>query len=52
LFTHELLHALNLDHVSDPTSVMVSRISAGSGKIGFGDIAGLAALDTAACRTR
>jgi hypothetical protein len=44
LLTHELLHAVGLGHVSDPTSVITSRVSDGSGMIGPGDRAGLAAL--------
>lgn len=42
LFTHELLHVLGLDHNERPDSVMTSRISNSYGRLGSGDIEGLA----------
>lgn len=44
VITHETLHVVGLSHVTDPTSVMTTRLNTGSGRIGPGDIAGLEAL--------
>ena len=51
LFTHELLHALGLDHVENhPRSILNEKISQSIGTIGPGDIAGMAALGELACK--
>jgi len=52
LFTHELLHAVGLDHVSviDPHSILNQKISQSRGTIGPPDIAGLDALGNLACQ--
>jgi len=42
LFTHELLHVLGLAHNERPDSVMTSRISNSYGRLGSGDVEGLA----------
>lgn len=49
LFTHELLHVLNLDHVVHADSVLTARVSDSHGSIGLGDIAGLAELARIGC---
>jgi hypothetical protein len=50
LFTHELLHVINLDHVDDPQSLMTERISYSNGTIGAGDRAALAELSERGCK--
>ena len=53
LFTHELLHAVGLDHVSviDPHSILNQKISQSIGSmLGPVDIAGLDALGNLACQ--
>lgn len=49
LIVHEVLHALNLGHINDASSVMHPHLSKGAGRIGPGDIAGLEALNEFAC---
>jgi hypothetical protein len=49
LFTHELLHVINLDHVDDPESLMTERISYSNGSLGSGDRAALAVLSERGC---
>ena len=52
LFTHELLHAVGLDHVSviDPHSILNQKISQSIGTIGPVDKRGLDALGILACQ--
>jgi hypothetical protein len=49
LIVHEILHALNLGHVDDASSVMHPHLSKGAGRLGPGDIAGLEVLNQIAC---
>lgn len=49
LIVHEILHALNLAHVEDTSSVMYPLLSQGAGGLGPGDIAGLEELNRIAC---
>jgi hypothetical protein len=49
LIVHEMLHALNLAHVENTSSVMHPRLSQGPGKLGAGNIAGLEMLNDIAC---
>ncbi len=49
LILHEILHALNLGHVDDTSSIMFPLLSQGPGKLGPGDIAGLEVLNQIAC---
>jgi len=49
LIVHEILHALNLGHVDDTSSIMFPLLSQGPGKLGPGDIAGLEVLNEIAC---
>lgn len=49
LFTHELLHVLNLGHTTHADSVLTAKVSDSLGSIGAGDIEGLNALAALGC---
>jgi hypothetical protein len=48
ILVHELLHVLGLGHTDDPEQLMAAENTGQSG-LGDGDLAGLAALQDAAC---